>query len=145
MGFLIIAVILGGIAFWLSRPSKNNLFSRWSTVIFLLFSLATISIMTGILVPTGGFAPPEEIRTIELEVLTDNVVSFKNFYDEYAITVVEEENCVNPRMVEYIQRAKPTFWSFGLMYGRKVIVFYLPKGINPFLLAPVSGAFSYEA
>ena len=44
------------------------------------------------------------------------------------ITVVEEENCQEPRLVVYSQEAKGTFWSFGIGVSRDNYVFYVPEG-----------------
>lgn len=44
------------------------------------------------------------------------------------ITVVEEENCDNPRLIEYKQYPNSTFWSFGVGAQKKYYVFYVPKG-----------------
>lgn len=44
------------------------------------------------------------------------------------VTVIEEEECENPRMVEYRQDSIATFWSFAVFDGSTSYVFYVPKG-----------------
>lgn len=44
------------------------------------------------------------------------------------ITVVEEENCQSPRLTEYKQDPRITFWSFALDHQKKYYVFYVPEG-----------------
>ena len=44
------------------------------------------------------------------------------------VTIVEQENCINPRLVTYYEKSKSTFWSFGIGAGRVYYVFYVPQG-----------------
>lgn len=83
--------------------------------------------------PTGEYKPMEEVKTVELESLIDDPIILINRdmieYNSYSsISIVEEENCTNPRLVEYSQEREPTFWSFGLMNKKTIYIIYLPKG-----------------
>ena len=46
---------------------------------------------------------------------------------ENNVTIVEEEECINPRLVTYVEKAKITFWSFGIGKKRVYYVFYVPQ------------------
>ena len=51
------------------------------------------------------------------------------------ITIVEEESCDNPCLIEYKQYPNSTFWSFGVGAQKKYYVFYVPKGTIAYEIA----------
>ena len=53
------------------------------------------------------------------------------------VTIVEEENCTDPRLVIYTQKAKKTFWTFAIGIEKVDNVFYVPKGsvVNEIILS----------
>ncbi len=44
------------------------------------------------------------------------------------VTVVEEDNCEQPRLVEYYRDNVPTFWTYGINARETKYVFYVPVG-----------------
>ena len=125
MGLIIISLIVGGIAISIAR---RNIHSMAPTVIAsLLIIIAIVGISIGMMLPTGDYYSMEEIKTTPLRDLISNEVSLVQKCNNYAVSVVEEEECDNPRVVEYKQYAKPTFWTFGWGSRKETIIFYIPK------------------
>ena len=125
MGLIIISLIVGGIAISIAR---RNIHSMAPTVIAsLLIIIAIVGISIGMMLPTGDYYPMEEIKTTPLPDLISNEVSLVQKCNNYAVSVVEEEECDNPRVVEYKQYAKPTFWTLGWGSRKETIIFYIPK------------------
>ena len=125
MGFFIIAIVILGMVFILCRLDKTH--ALWPYVLVSMLILAASAAIVGIYVPTGEPGPMEEVQTIELGPLVYSSASLESDWSTYIVSVVEEEECNNPRMVKYVQKAEPTFWSFGLGDTRKYLVLYLPK------------------
>ena len=126
MGFIIIGFLIGAIDFLVSREGKSNPFKEIIT--FTLLILGVSAILIGLFVPTGEFGPMEEVQTVEIKSLIDNPIMFDCEKNKIDFFVVEEDDCKNPRLVEYCQKANITFWSFGLVGRKTTFVLYIPKG-----------------
>ena len=125
MGLIIISLILGGIGL---RIIRRNIFHTIPTFLAsLLIVFAMLGFLAGLFVPTGEYYPMEEVRTTSLRDAISNEISIDEECSNYAVLVVEEEECDNPRVVEYKQYVKPTFWSFGWGKIKETIIFYIPK------------------
>ncbi len=127
MGFIIIGMIFCVIAVIIARHDHGT-YSPRSILASILLVLAAVAVFLGLLLPTGGFEPAKEIQTIELKSLEGNIVALDGGREEYLISAVEEDDCQIPRLVEYSQDAKISFWSFGLGYSKCTVVLYVPKG-----------------
>lgn len=125
MGLIIISLIVGGIGISLIR--RDTLSTILTIIASLLIIIAIVGIVTGLMLPTGDYYPMEEVKTTQLRDLISNEVPLVQKCNNYAVSVVEEEECDNPRIVEYKQYAKPTFWSFGWGNRKESIIFYIPK------------------
>ena len=124
MGLIIISLILGGIAFHIiCRTSRTILID----IACLLFVAALFGIFAGMLFPSGEYYPREEVKTTPLRDLISNEIFVEGKCDNYSVSVIEEEDCDYPRVVEYRQFAKPSFWFFGLGTRKETIIFYIPK------------------
>ena len=125
MGLIIISLVIGGIGYMIVR---RNIFRTGPTIIAsLLIVFAMLGFLAGLFVPTGEYSPMEEIKSTPLQDLISNEISIDEECSNYAVLVVEEEECDNPRVVEYKQYVKPTFWSFGWGKIKETIIFYIPK------------------
>ncbi|MBR3131134.1 hypothetical protein IKG31_00995 [Candidatus Saccharibacteria bacterium] len=127
VGFIIIGIIFCVIAVIIARRD-HGAYSPRSILASILLVLAAVAVFLGLLLPTGGFGPAKEIQTIELKSLDGNIVALDGGREEYLISAVEEDDCQIPRLVEYSQDAKISFWSFGLGYSKCTVVLYIPKG-----------------
>ena len=47
---------------------------------------------------------------------------------ETSVQIVEESDCLEPRLIKYSEDGIPTFWSFGVLGGKIYHVFYVPEG-----------------
>lgn len=63
-----------------------------------------------------------EYKTANSKAFVSRTISGNN------VTIVEEENCENPRLTVYSCKCKRTFWSFALSWQFDDYVFYVPKG-----------------
>ncbi len=165
MGFIIIGFILV-FCFMLFAIRKEMIAGD---AICDAIIICLIGILAGLFIPTGGYNPPKEVQTIELQALPSQTSSDKkdenyvlvisnneylyslpiesehaengskayttktvsedsNIAGSTVIEVIEEENCQTPRLTEYLQKSKITFWSFGLLHRKTTYVFYVPEG-----------------
>jgi len=137
MGFIILGLIFIVIGLFIARAfmeRRSGPSFLWALFATIPIALGIFGIIFGVIMPTGEYKPMEEVKTVELESLIDDPIILINRdmieYNSYSsISIVEEENCTNPRLVEYSQEREPTFWSFGLMNKKTIYIIYLPKGI----------------
>ena len=67
-------------------------------------------------------------REVKLPSENDNSISYATDNISYSdVTIVEDENCTTPQLVEYLQKPRITIWSFGLAKRIKSYTFYVPK------------------
>ena len=66
---------------------------------------------------------------IESEFADENSKAYvsNTISGENNVTIIEEEKCLNPRLVTYVEKSKITFWSFGIGEKRIYYVFYVPQ------------------
>lgn len=66
---------------------------------------------------------------IESDFADENSKAYvsKTISGENNVTIVEKKECLNPRLVMYVEKSKITFWSFGIGEERKYYVFYVPQ------------------
>ena len=127
MGLIIVGIIFAVAGVIITRHD-TILYSTRSLAASILYVFAAVAVFLGLLLPTGGYEPMEEVQTMELKSLNGNPITLDCGREEYAISVVEEDDCQVLRMVEYSQNAKASFWSFGLGYSKCTVVLYVPKG-----------------
>ena len=65
---------------------------------------------------------------VNSEFEREGTKAYRSYSVSKNVTVIEEEECSRPRMVEYLYKPKISFWSFGIDSQITSYVFYVPEG-----------------
>lgn len=142
---IIIGICLMSLCFYMIKKRKGK---WWIAFWSLVLGMAVMFV--GFVAPLSGYNEyivQKEIKLSSIALNKDNsdiyVIQLKNgdniykdiedetlkTYDKsLKLEIIEEETCVNPRLVHYFRPIKVSWFTLGLATFDDKYVFYIPKG-----------------
>ena len=151
MGLMLVGFAIAGLvgfAYYFFTSPENRSDDGEGIIIVTIGFVFVIGCLAGLLSNTNEYGPIEEVETVRICMFNDTgyvkvspndtyeyCIEAQLFNDKNAhkyvtlsnpnVAVVEEENCAKPRLVKYMRKQEPSFWTFAL--GTESILYFMSR------------------
>ena len=132
LGVLVVVCVVGGFAYGITEPvSGYGEPHVFSTTELVSLKSDTISEGTGKLfyVSISGTNSYTYYVEVDSEYASNSQKAYScNTISDSNVSIVEDDNCTDAKLVTYVRYGKKSFWTFAVGAKQYDYVFYVPTG-----------------